>query len=102
MILDELLGCCQKYPHEVEQILLLSLKEIRQGFAYQKEAIFSLGKNAKNDTGSVDNISLLSATELEEMDQNKVQVHNIGEKWNARLFNYKTGDCCRKKCQSSF
>ena len=88
VILDELLGCFWQYPNEIEQVLLLSLKKFTHGFAYQKGAIFGFGKNATNDTGSVLKISSLSATELEEMVQHRVQVHNTDEERSFELFSY--------------
>ena len=88
MILDELLGCFWQYPNEIEQVLLLSLKKFTHGFAYQKGAFFGFGKNATNDTGSVLKISSLSATELEEMVQHRVQVHNTDEERSFELFSY--------------
>ena len=100
-ILDELFGCCQRYPTEVEQILLLSLKKFAQGFALMKGRIFGFGENENDDTGSVLKISALSAAELEEIDQNKVQVHNIGEERSVGLFNYETGIRGKKNIEAA-
>ena len=100
-ILDELFGCCQRYPTEVEQILLLSLKKFAQGFALQKGRIFGFGENANDDTGSVLKISALSAAELEEIDQNKVQVHNIGEERSVGLFIYEIGIRGKKNIEAA-
>ena len=40
VILDELIGCCEQYPEEIEQILFLNLKNFAYGFSYQKRSYF--------------------------------------------------------------
>ena len=81
--------------------MLLSLKKFAQGFALQKGRIFGFGENANDDTGSVLKISALSAAELEEIDQNKIQVHNIGEERSVGLFNYEIGIRDKKNIEAA-
>ena len=87
-ILDELINCCKQYSHDVKEILQLSLKMFTYGFTYQKAAIFKLGKNAEAGTGTVLKISSLSNEETNVMDENKVQVHNVGDERGVDIFNH--------------
>ena len=58
------------------------------GFSLQKGAIFSFGPNKSNDTGTVLKISDLTTAEIKEMDDKKVQVHNLGEERTVGSVNY--------------
>ena len=72
-ILGELLNVNQQHPSEIEQILSISWQKFAKGFSHQKGAIFGFGKNANNDIGSVLRISQLEETEIEHMNQSKVE-----------------------------
>ena len=43
-ILDKLLDCCQQYPNEIEQILLLGLKKIAKVLHIKKELLLVFRK----------------------------------------------------------
>ena len=69
------------------------MKKFADGFAHQKGAIFGFSDKSCRDTGPVLKIFNLDEEELNVL--NIVQVHNLVEECNVRLFNYEI--CIKEK-----
>ena len=87
--LDELMNCCKHNTGmKLSKTLQLSLKKFAYKSAYLKGAIFGFGENTEAETETVLKISSLSNEEINAMDKNKVQVHNIRQERSESFFNH--------------
>ena len=88
MTLPKNFSMLTKYTHVKSNKYCQSVfKSLLKVFSIKKGAIFGFGEQVNDDTGSVLKISELDEKKIEDMNQSKVPVHNIGEERSEGFFN---------------